>query len=261
MKKIKALLLIMLAILLLAGCKKDKTEKTGRLTFHFSHLFNNSPVKYDTLAYTNQKGTRFMIDQIQYFITDVTLHNSSGGKIIISKNGFWHYVDKDIPSTLTWAVDDAIPAGTYDSISLTFGFSKEKNKTGLFVNPPECNMSWPEYLGGGYHYMKMNLKYLDSTNYLQNFGFHLGIGQLYAPDSTITGFVHNNFNVTLPGSAFTLNDNQTKEISLVMNIDEWFKNPHDFDFTKYGMGIMQNENGMKEACDNGHDVFKISSIK
>ena len=37
-----------------------------------------------------------------------------------------HYVDIDIPSTLTWDVYDDIASGSYDSISFIFGFTAEK---------------------------------------------------------------------------------------------------------------------------------------
>ena len=55
-------------------------------------------------------------------------------------------------------------------------------------------MFWPEMLGGGYHYMKMNMIWSD-TSALNPFNMHLGIGQIYSslePNvDSITGFVPN----------------------------------------------------------------------
>lgn len=259
----KKIYLIGFFCMMMFSCRKIKTESvsTGKIIFTFDHRYNHQPMVYDSLIYKNEAGNSFMINQIQYFITNVTLHKSDGSKKILNKKEFWHYIDKDITSMLTWNVSDEIPVGRYDSISFMVGFTKEVNKTGLFVNPPENNMSWPEVIGGGYHYMKINIKYLDTTNFLQSFNFHLGIGQLRNPDSTIIGFIHNNFNVTLPASTFDIEKDKTKEIQIIMNVESWFKTPHTFDFNYWGTCIMQKQQGMKMACENGVDVFTIGEIK
>ena len=257
------------SILFFSSCEKEKISQTnteaGKIVFKFNQTYNNQPIIYDSLIYINAAGNKLMINQIQYFISDVTLHKSGGGLKILNSKEFCHYIDKDILSTLTWSPADVIATGAYDSISFTFGISKEKNKTGLFVNPPENNMSWPEMLGGGYHYMKMNLKFQDTTNYLAPFNFHLGIGQIYNSKDSIIGFVQNYFNVTLPNSTFVIENGKTKEIQIIMNVESWFKTPHVFDFNQWEMpgmmGIMQNETGMKAACNNGFDVFTIGYIK
>jgi len=47
-----------------------------------------------------------------------------------------------------------------------------------------------------------------------------------------------------------------------MNIDEWFKNPHIWDFNYWGPAIMENETAMRIAKENGEvGVFTITSIK
>ena len=131
----------------------------------------------------------------------------------------------------------------------------------MFVNPPESFMFWPIYLGGGYHHMKLNGKWLDENQQISPFDFHLGIGQIYYsyPDS-ITGFVQNYFNVELPNSSFSLVKNQTKEIQIIMNIENWFKSPNTYNHDDWGGDIMQNKEAMFLACENGHDVFTAEFI-
>ena len=116
-----------------------------------------------------------------------------------------HYVDTDLPETWEYALLDKIPAGNYDSISFTFGISEEKNQSLMFVNPPESYMFWPELLGGGYHYMKLNGKWENLESNILPFNFHLGIGQIRDPETQeIIGFEQNYFRVSLPNSAFSI---------------------------------------------------------
>jgi hypothetical protein len=67
----------------------------------------------------------------------------------------------------------------------------------MYVNPPEVNMFWPEVLGGGYHYLMINGKWIDNNNQSKIYNFHLGRGQLYKGNvinvDSIYGFVDNSF--------------------------------------------------------------------
>ncbi len=126
----------------------------------------------------------------------------------------------------------------------------------MFVNPPESYMFWPDYLGGGYHYMKLNGKWLNEDNQLAPYNFHLGIGQIYYsyPDS-ITGFIQNYFDVELTEGTFKFQNNETTAIRLIMNVDNWFVSPHVYDHNYWGGDIMQKQDAMQQAIDNGRDVF------
>ena len=86
----------------------------------------------------------------------------------------------------------------------------------------------------------------------------MGIGQIYYsyPDSIID-FVHNAYEVVLPNSSFELQENTTKSISFIMNIEKWFESPHIYDHNIWKGYIMQNQEAMSVACENGHDVFTV----
>jgi hypothetical protein len=161
---------------------------------------------------------------------------------------------------MTWNVFDKIPEGEYDSVSFIFGINAEKNITGLFVNPPEVNMAWTSILGGGYHYLKINGKWKDNNSKIQNFNFHLGIGQIYKDDSvnvdSISGFVQNFFSVTILKNGFSIANGSIAVINLKMNIEKWFSTPNIFDFNVYGMNTMQNQKAMQMMKENGRNVFK-----
>ena len=46
-----------------------------------------------------------------------------------------------------------------------------------------------------------------------------------------------------------------------MNVDRWFDGQNAFNFTAYPMGIMQDQEGMFKACQNGRRVFGLVNTK
>ena len=248
----------------------DKEEtipepETGNITFKFSHLVNGKQLQADTMMYTNAAGNPYEVNEVMYFISDVTLHKSDGSSKMIDEWKDIHYIDIDIPTTQTWNVFDDISVGEYDSISFVFGITEEKNQSFMFVDYPEVNMMWPDILGGGYHYMMINGRWLDEDNLEQFYNFHLGIGQLYKGDvidfDSIYAYVQNYFYVYLPNSAFVVKEGINTEIEIIMNIESWFTTPHDFDFNYWGGEIMEVQPAMQMASENGFDVFTTGAVK
>ncbi|HPD64968.1 MAG TPA: hypothetical protein P5050_02960 [Bacteroidia bacterium] len=247
---------------------------TGKIAFKFEHFVNNDTAVFDKMIYTNEAGNPWELTLVQWFISDVTLHKKNGDSVVLNKWTFYHYIDTDIPSTLNWDVVDPVDTGTYDHISFIFGFKGERNKPFMFVNPPESQMFWPYYLGGdsgGYHYMKLNGFWKDLNNIRRGYNFHLGVGQYQdvngnrikvkqGDDSTFI-FVQNWFKVDLPSSFFSLQKDKTKEITIRMNIESWFKTPHVYDHNYWGPDVMENQRALKTIKENGFDVFTVSSIK
>ncbi len=253
----------------LSACKKDKNTTaaypSGKVTFLLNHNVNGKPLKEDELIYTNAAGNEYLITEVKYFISDITFYHQNGSKKVIGDWKDIFYVDENIPETKTIHFFDKIPAGTYDSITFIFGISQEKNRSFMFVDPPEVNMFWPEVLGGGYHYMMINGKWKDTTGVNMPFNFHLGIGQLYHGNTynvdSIYAFVQNYFTVRLPGPAFTIAAQDTTTFQLTMNIENWFDNPHVFDFNQWSGAIMQNQAAMQIVKENGRDVFFITHLQ
>jgi len=261
-------LIILIIVLLISSCTEDNPpdppeDNTGKIILNFHHEIDGYGIQFDTLIYENAAGNQYLINEIQYFISDVTLYNSNGSEQLIDDWIDIFYVDTDLPDTHSWEVFDKIPEGTYDSIAFTFGITEEKNISFMFVNPPENFMFWPEYLGGGYHYLKLNGKWIEEDQTIQTspFDFHLGIGQIYHsyPDSII-GFVQNYFRVSLPGSNFELSKGEKKEMNIIMNVENWFQSPHVYDHDEWGGYIMQNQDAMQKVKENGSNVFSTQFI-
>ena len=263
MKKHLTLILLCLA-LMTASCTKPKGY--GNLDVKISYSANGKPLIIDTLAYyTNEAGNHFLVTEIQWFISKITLVSEQGDEYVLghreantlftTAQEHIFYIDTNIPESQTLEVAELL-CGHYTSMCFTFGLDETDNQTGLFANPPERDMFWPEPLGGGYHYMKLNGKYLDENGTLIPLNIHLGIGQ----NEELSQFYQNYFTVELPLD-FDIEENHDNRIFLDMNIDNWFRSPHVYDFVTDGSAIMQNQTAQTKLKENGSDVFSIKTTE
>ncbi|MBO7625219.1 MAG: hypothetical protein J6S82_07965 [Bacteroidales bacterium] len=251
---LQRILFLLLFLFCFIGCKKP--VPTGHLQIHFTTVVDEAPLQYDILDYLNDAGNHYEVNEVRYFISRVVLTTADGMQVSIADNDGIHYYDSDIPSTYNWLIADELPVGKYESLSFVFGLDAAQNVTGFFVNPPETNMAWPDPIGGGYHYMQINGKWLNASNELTPFCLHTGIGQTYQ-DGEITEFVHNFFTVTLPLASLEIPESTTSEITLAMNVNNWFRNPYVYDLDEWGGAIMQNQAAQEVLRANGKNVFSV----
>ena len=250
------LLVILFALLAVACTKRDDQAK---IDLRVNYEINGESLITDTLCYVNEAGNRFLITEIQWFLSDIELKNETGDWTLLRQHGVSDtldasrvfYIDTDIPESHALRCCP-VKTGHYTAIRFTFGLDEYDNYTGLFNDPPESEMFWPEVLGGGYHYMKLNGKHTVIGGRLRPFAIHLGIGQ----NEDCTEFYQNYFIVELPLD-FTVKANADNRLDLTMVIDHWFRNPHVIDFNELGGGIMQNQNAQRLFNGNGKDVFRI----
>lgn len=235
----KAWMFILLS-LLVASCAKK--EENGFVDICVDYSVNNEPLIIDTLCYTNEAGNEFLVTEIQWFVSKWELQDEQG-RWIASDRVF--YIDTNIPESQTLRID-SIPIGKYKKVRFTFGLDESDNLSGRFSDPPESNMFWPEQLGGGYHYMKLNGKFVNEAGQLVPLNIHLG--RLHEDD--------NHFTVEIPID-FSITENTENQLHLTMIIDNWFRSPNLYDINEYGSAIMQNQAAQNVLKQNGQDVFDI----
>jgi hypothetical protein len=238
-------------------------KKETAISILFLNLVQGIPLKLDTLIYSTGSGSQYMVNDLQYFVSRLRLHEINGKWITIGSGYETHYIDARIPGSEQWKLSVSLPGTEIDSISFIFGLDSYNNISYRFPDPPERDMFWPEILGGGYHYMKMNLKWKKPGEpELKPFMFHLGTGQMYAGNTTdpdsIVGYIPNYFTVSLPFKYVMQLDANEPFCAINMNIERWFDGPFAFDFENYPKGIMQNQEGMFKACQNGRKAFEIA---
>jgi len=238
------------------SCKKnEKNIPSGDIEILFSHTIDENPIQFNQLIYTNKAGNKYQVNEVKYFISRFLFTDSENNTLEIKQDNGIHYVDCSLEKTLHWIIQK-VPVNNNISVSFVFGLDENDNLSNRFVNPPESNFFWPDLLGGGYHYMQINGKFLNKEGVVKNINIHTGIGQITDPENGTTQFVHNYFTVNLPVN-FMVEDNKTTHIKLNMEIQRWFHSPNLYNFDDFGTGIMQNQHAQQLLKENGKSVFDV----
>ena len=238
-------LALVFAVFMAVSCKKP--VQSCDLTINIDYSVNGKALITDTLCYQNEVGNEFMITEIQWFISKMELQTEQDEWVELEPRIF--YIDTNIPENQTLRIA-SIPIGKYKTLRFTFGLDEADNQTGIYSDPPESTMFWPEPLGGGYHYMKLNGKFVDANGQLVPLNVHLGIGQ----NADHSEFYQNYFTVEGPIN-LNIAENTENQFNLCMIVDNWFRNPNLYDFNEFGSAIMQNQAAQQALKENGKDVF------
>ena len=213
----------------------------------FTFSCGDKPLKLSEMIYKSKRGLTFQVSQVQYFVSDVSVIFKD--KTVKKIENSVHYVDVEIPSTLKWIPSEDFNLQNADSLEFTFGLDSLQNRSYRFRNPPENLMFWPDYLGGGYHYMKTNILYLDTENQINAFNCHIGRGQVYNADNEPVEYINNDFRVKSPIKR------QGNNAVINLDISTMFDYPHAELFTDYH-GIMNNQKAMKTFAENIKAAFE-----
>jgi hypothetical protein len=252
-------ILLIASLALLTSCSKEDSDKmTNPITttpqsyksvIKFNHVCNNESLKINTqhFPYTNAKGQTYRVSRLRYLISNIVLNHSNGSKIELEE---YLYVDLSDYQTLNVAPKTEIPIGDYLSITYTFGFDNIDNESGKYSDLNSLKWNWPSPYGGGYYFMQLGGYYMNSSS--NHFSTYMGTAYKVGANSNPI-FEDNHFTVTIPNSSFTVKDNI--EIEFTMDINEWYKNPTNWDFNQYGADIITNYNAQKLLNTNGKDVF------
>ena len=252
MKKLATLLL---GIFILNSCTEDKIEfPEVSTTYTFSQNWDGTAVTKNDVSkiiFTNANGEKLSIERLRYLISRVTL-TSSGGTSTVMEG--YQLIDVSVDSTAIFKPITKVPLGTY-KLSITFGFNQEDNQDGAYKDLNTALWNVPSALGGGYHYMQLDGKYLDAKNMEANYNYHA----IRAVDNTgaqiafgKTYFVADLGEVKIDGAT---------NIEIKMNIAEWFKNPHTWDLNKLNTMLMLNYDAQKMMSDNGKGAFGLGEVK
>ncbi|WP_248724813.1 MbnP family protein [Seonamhaeicola sp. ML3] len=251
MKKI-ALLLI---LLLLLSCSSDDESEAYTITLSFSHNWDGITVTssdFNVIKFTNANGEELSIERLRYLISDLKLEKSSGETIIIDG---YNLIDVTNGENLEFSPSTTIPKGTYSKVSFVFGFTNEKNSDGVYPDLNSASWNVPVMLGGGYHYMQLDGKFINSNSEEHGYNYH-AIRAADNPGSNPTFPQDTFFEVNL-GSITVSNDTT---LNIEMNIAEWFKNPNVWDLNTLNQMLMPNSSAQILMHANGQNVFSLKSI-
>lgn len=217
------------------------------VTVDFAHLVDGAAVVLGTdRPYINAAGNEFGVSRVSYFVSLVTLTLADG--TVVTAPGA-HYVDMEMPETMAYALPVDAPAGKLAQISFVMGLPPALNVSGTFMSAPESLMEWPEPMGGGYHHMKLEGRYLNAAS--EPFNFMAHSGGLNGTDYS--------FEVVLDAADLSLTRETT--LTVEMNLEEWFANPDTWDLNDYfnesHPGIMGDASALASLRKNGASVFTL----
>ena len=226
MKKIA--LILMMAVAFVSCNDDDGNAPIQNVTvdFNFTHNWDGDAIEnadFDVIQYTNAHGETLSLSKLVTFTPQIE-----------------------------------IPEGTY-SVSFTFGFDDEDNDQNYQdLNSADGGWNVPVILGGGYHYMRMEGKYIDASSPDEtNYQYHT----IRAVDLDDQGIIS-----TLTDTSFEVNLGQvtignTTNIEVKMNVAEWFKNPNTWDLTQLYTMLMPNYNAQIMMSGNGaNGVFSLGNV-
>ncbi|MBW7844565.1 MAG: hypothetical protein H3C45_02750 [Bacteroidia bacterium] len=240
--KLKLILIGLFFTFIQVSCVHDEEIETqvrsGNLVLHIAHQVGSTDVQFDTVIYTNKAGNEYTISRINYYLSNFVLYNE--GKIIYQTNTPVYVDARNTPITIKLA---NIPEGKYDKISMLIGLDATTNIHGKIPDTDEnIGMLWPESMGGGYHFLKLEGKFNTPDSVQRGYAVHVGLNPFIITQQPI------NINVNIT-------DKNTSNLDLVMNMNEWYQNPYTYDLYTDGNYTMGDSITMFKIAENGKDVF------
>ncbi|MFI5195734.1 MAG: MbnP family protein [Chitinophagales bacterium] len=235
-------ILFLCGITTITSCTKPVsiTVNHGKIVVKVFHQVDGAPLIFDTVAYTNAAQNVYSVEKLQYYLSGIKIYKNkilrySGSDVIL--------VDarKDSVTSFTITPASGLETGVYDSIAFRIGVDSALNTPfGLPQTLDNLDMAWPDAMGGGYHFLKLEGHYKNDS-LLAGYAMHIG-----GNGFLVKGGFHCALNIAATGDA---------ELKMIMNVNEWFRNPDNYDFNTDGVFSMGNMALMQKLSQNGADVF------
>lgn len=250
------LIVVILGVISLNSCSTNNDvipSTQAETTFTFTHDWDGIPVSnadFNAFNYTNENGDLLSIERLRYVISDITFTTASNENLNLNSH---HLIDVTNDNNLSFTPQTVIPNGNY-SVSFTFGLDNEDNaKNYIDLNSESFNV--PDNLGGGYHYMQFDGKFVNSNQEEQGFNYHaIRAVDNPGPNPTFPQDTFFTFNLGM----IQITDNT--EIEVKMNIAEWFRNPELWDLNDFNQMLMPNSTAQIMMYQNGQNVFSLGEV-
>jgi hypothetical protein len=252
----KKIALIALVAVLAISCKNDDDGVAFvNVDFSFTHNWNGTDVNssdFGIVQYTNANGEMMSIERLRYVISAVHFQSTSGQTVTIDG---YNLVDVTNNTNLTFDPVNMVPTGNYQNVSFTFGFSDADNEDGIYTDLNAANWNVPMMMGGGYHYMQLEGKFVDNTSTLTGYQYHT----IRANDMSTTPVTLQDTSFEVDLGPVTISNDASIEIK--MNIAQWFANPNQWDLNLLHSLLMPNFNAQIMMSENGQNgVFSLGTV-
>ena len=247
---------IILALTTFACERETANNQPATIKITFLHRWNQIIVNNDdfnSIHFTNAFGNELSIERLRYLVSDVKLTKNNGETIIINN---YSLLDLEDNSTLSISSDQILNTGSYENISFVLGFKNEYNIDGTYPDLNSASWNVPQMLGGGYHFMQLDGKYINNNGNEASYNYHL-IRAADNPGSNPT-FPQDTFIEISLGPISILD---SSEVFISMNIAKWFEDPNLWDLNLYNQMLMPNSMAQIMMYENGQNIFNIETIE
>ena len=232
------------SIFIFSSCSSE--EENINITLNFTHNWDGVAITnqdLNELKFTNANGEKVSIENLRYLISNISLVDAKNYQLInFSEN------------TGTSINVSDLTEGTH-TLSFRFGFSDEDNIDGEYQDLNSVSFNVPGMLGGGYHYMQFDGKYIDNNNEEAGFNYH-SIRAVDKTDPDNLKFEDTSFEVNLG----TISVSNNMKVEVKVNLAEWFKNPNTWDLNELNTVLMPNFEAQKIMSANGKNVFSLGEV-
>ncbi|MBZ0267128.1 hypothetical protein K8I85_03150 [bacterium] len=248
--KMTPVALLLAAALTAGGCGDDESTAPtgpGTVVIQFDEVAGSDALVLNTGQYTNAVGNEYSVSKLEYVVSAFSFPAAVAR---LRADGDFtstalHYRTMEDAATASLTFAD-VPSGSYTGMGFTFGIDGADNATGTHPDLDLDGMAWPAMMGGGYHYMRHEGNFTDSTMATSAFTTHLGpsMGNDYS------------FEVSLAHD-FTVSPGETTTLTVRMDVNEWYVNPNMYDFNDHGP-IMGDPAAQTTLQANGASVFSVA---
>jgi hypothetical protein len=254
----KKILVIIFGLVILSSCSDEENPGVPitQVSLTFNHNWDGLSVNntdFNSIKFRNENNDELSIERLRYLVSNITFQNQNGETLVLDG---YNLVDLSDLSSLNYQLMSEIPMGTYTNVSFTFGFNNQDNQDGIY---PDLNVaSWnvPMMLGGGYHYMQLDGKFINESSEEQGYQYH-AIRAVDRSDPENLIFQDTFFTVNL-GEVIVRNNS---EINIEINIAQWFKEPNLWDLNQLNSMLMPNFDAQLKMYYNGQNVFSLGTVQ
>lgn len=247
----KNILLLFSALLMFTSCPKSEELIADSVNIEFYNHVNNVPIVFDSITgysewFNTLLGQTYNVLNLYYLITDIRLTNENGS--VLKNLSDVHFVSSDDNNTNYLFFPEILSCGKYSNIEFVFGLNSEKNISNAYLDSNHFHnqMFWPEFMGGGYHYMKLEGKFDNETSF-----YTTHTGGLDGADYSITK--------SFPVNIISTENGSTHNIRISIDVNNWYSDPNNI--TIDSDGIMGNAELQQKLKENGNNnVFNVQNM-
>lgn len=247
MKRSLYLFGLLLVVIFIALKMGKNVVKTGKVELQFENLVDGKPLKLNIEQYKNAHGDDFTVSAFKYYISNISLVQQSGKKVIVPES--YYLLDQEKPNSLQLELR-SIPPGDYKSISFIIGVDSLRNLKGVQKGAldPAHKMYWSWKTG--YIFLKLTGVSPKSPDGK----IHFDIGGIKSETNTIRWQ-----ELTFP-EILHVSSKKTSKVTINADVAQLFKGKEMIDFSAI-YKCMGGPKAVKIADNYANGMFKIVSIQ